>query len=57
MFIYRGPFLHDFLVMVNILLLWANLCILIEFYCVLVQDIYFILYFEDISLQISSFAI
>ena len=29
----------------------------IEFYCVLVQEIYFIYYFEDISLQISSFAI
>ena len=28
-----------------------------EFYCVLVQEIYFILYSEDISLQISSFAI
>ena len=30
---------------------------MIEFYCVVVQKIYFILYFEDISLQVSSFAI
>ena len=53
----KDPFLHDFLVIVNILLFVSEL---VYFDWVLLcgsTKIYFILYFEDISLQIFSFAI